>query len=617
MLTRIASRLQGLLFASVAFTFGASAAESAAPSAAATPPPPIAIVTARPVKLIYDIGEKITAEVTLKNSSDQPQAVTVRGWLEWDIDARGKPQSAKLTVAPKSTDRAAFVFPAPKTKYGHAFKAEVLLGDTVAARGEDFFNVCDNYWNVALINAVGFMWDAYDAKMMPTADMAWADNYVKRFREGYYNGFEHFFWGEDDFLGLTPKVDVWYSGQARYRGAQSVLHAIIDKAHAQGMKAITYAKLTGGGTYGAEMARRHPEWVWQDNGTLAVERGVESLAKWDDPTIKQLPQSWVATNYNMNDPAVVDIGIRELGNSAVMFGWDGARWDGNFDVRSEVYDLDGKLVEKLSGDQVDARNAANMRRTKDAITRRLPRFVYGYNWTQGNWLQTMATTPRESLELCRGGGLIMNEYINQAESVQHPLHRWDVYAPSVADDVEAIKKLGGYYGPILGSPDSADGLYTNVFAYAAGAHPYYHHHFGAFMTRYSAFCWDNALRRIHTPENIVLVGGGVWWRNWVFERTTDDGRHQLVVHLINPPAKPTVGEGKKLEDLPPPRRDVEVRVFPALLDGWRPVRAAQLSPRPAVAAPVAVVESEGAYGLKVPEVALWTILVIDLQKGGR
>ena len=158
----------------------------------------------------------------------------------------------------------------------------------------------------------------------------------------------------------------------------------------------------------------------------------------------------------------------------------------------------------------------------------------------------MATNPKESVELCRAGGLIMNEYINQAEGVQHPLHRWEVYGPSVANDVEAIKKLGGYYGPILGSADTADGRYTNVFAYAAGAHPYYHHHWGAFMTRFGGFCWDNALVRRSDPEKVATVSDGVWWKHWVFERPVDATHKQLIIHLINPPAKPTVGEGKKI-----------------------------------------------------------------------
>ncbi len=417
-------------------------------------------------------------------------------------------------------------------------------------------------------------------------------------------------------MGMVPTKDVWWSGQARYRESKTSLKMLIDKNHEQGVKAITYAKLTGGGTFGMEMARRHPEWIWQYSGTLAVDRNVKEIHDWDITTEKHWG-GWVAVNYDINKKEVLDIGIKNLGDSVAVLGWDGARWDGNFDVNATTYDLEGKAVDQLTPDQVDARNAENMRYTKEYLTKKYPNFQYGYNWTQGNWRQTMATTPRESTELCRNGGLIMNEYINQADGVQHPLHKWEVYAASVADDVEAIKKLGGYYGPILGSQNTADGKYTNIFAYAAGAHPYYQHLWGAFVTRNSAYIWDNALTRMHSPENTILAPSSIWWRNWVYERQIDKKNKQLIIHLINPPAKPTVGEGKKPEDVPPPLKNITISIMPTLLDGWKPVRATSLSPEPMVKENIPVQTVENMYKLSVPEVALWNVLVIDMKKGGR
>lgn len=579
-------------------------------------PAPIQLLAVRSQKVLYGTKEPIAATVTVKNTTKESKSVVVRAWLEYDIDQTTKPLSAMVTVEPGKTADAAFTWKKGLGLYGHAVKADVTLGSMVLA-GEDYFNVCDNFWNVALPRACGYMWMAYDEKtMMPKADTGWVNNYITDYRSGYYNCFEHFFWAQDDFLGMVPTKDAWWSGQARYRGSVVALKALINAAHANGVKAITYAKLTGAGTFGMEAVRKHPEIAWNYNGALAVDRNVEHIAKWDNATDRTF-SGWVAVNYNMNDPQVVEIGIKNLCDSATYFGWDGARWDGNFDVHSQTFDLDGNPVDKLSADQVDARNAANMRMTKDYITKVYPQFRFGYNWTQGNWQQTMATTPRESIELCRGGGLIMNEYINQAEGVQHPLHRWDVYAESVANDVEAIKKLGGYYGPILSSQNSADGRYTNIFAYASGAHPYYQHLYGAFVTRNSAFIWDNALTRVHNPENGILAPGSVWWRNWVFERPIDKNRKQLIIHLINPPAKPTVGEGKKPEDVPPPLKNIEVRVLPTMLQGWTPVRATRMSPEPALREAVPMAPVEGIYKITVPEVALWNILVIDMKKGGR
>ena len=103
----------------------------------------------------------------------------------------------------------------------------------------------------------------------------------------------------------------------------------------------------------------------------------------------------------------------------------------------------------------------------------------------------------------------------------------------------------------------------------------------------------------------------------MFERPLSARQKQLIVHLINPPAKPTVGEGKKREDLPPPVPRVDIKIFTAMLDGFRPVRATCLSPEPARHEAVPIHEVEGAFAMAVPDVALWNILVIDLKKGDR
>jgi hypothetical protein len=75
-----------------------------------------------------------------------------------------------------------------------------------------------------------------------------------------------------------------------------------------------------------------------------------------------------------------------------------------------------------------------------------------------------------------------------------------------------------------------------------------------------------------------------------------------------------VGEGPKPEDVPPPVKQVAVRVLPTLLGGFRPVSATRLSPEPLLQEPVAIRAVEGAWQLDVPEVALWNILIINLER---
>lgn len=561
-------------------------------------------------KILYSPGEKVEAEVNIKNNTKENKKITLKFWIESEIDRKTKDIVKKVVLLPEEEKNIKIIFPYKLSKYGHAVVGQIISNNHILATSEDYFNICDNYWNVALIAPCGFIWQQFDNNFTPKKDFKWATDMIKKWRKEYYNGFEKFFWAEDDFLGLTPEREIWWSGQARYLETKKGLKKLIEKAHKNGLKAITYAKRTGCGPYGVEMARRHPEWVWHDKGTLNISRQAKKLAIWDI-TSKKHWGGWIPVGWNMNDPKVVEVGIKALIDSASMFGWDGARWDGNFDVRSEVYDFEGNLIEKLTPEQVDARNAENMRKTKEMILKKHPEFVFGYNWANPLPLN------RETIELCKGGGLIMNEWINQSQGVQHPQHSWEKFVKLLCEDTQLVKKFGGYYGPILGSlkgQSPLDEKYKNIFAYAAGAHPYYFHYWGGFITRYSAFIWDNNLRKIPTPRSFFLIPENIWWKNWVYERPTGKNAKQIIIHLINPPTKANVGESKKPEDVPVPLKNVEVKIFPALLDKWKPVRAVVFSPEPFFKKELKIEQVEGVYTLKIPEIALWDILIINFKK---
>lgn len=588
-----------------------SGVSMAAPAAAPVAPPAVQVLAARPQRLLYAVGEPVTGQVTLKNNTKAPADCTVKAWLEWRLGERGKVQEQTVTLAPDETRALPFTFKKLPVLFGYVFKSEVTVAGQEPLRGEDYFQVTDQTWKTAIIAACG----------APHKN----PGFFAHLRKEYYNVYEVFFWAPDDFLELTPEKSFWYSGQARYPVARTGIekdwpgdvHGLIDlirqNHELHGMRAITYAKLTGCGPTGFEMARRHPDWMWQDRGILSVCPDAESLAKWDDRSVKKIPNSWLPVDYNMNDPKVVDIGIKELADSATMFGWDGARWDGNFSVRTETRDLEGKVVDKLTGEQAEARNADNMRRTKAFISKRYPNYVYGYNYIGTTVAQNLLTQPRETAELCRGGGLLMNEYIRGAGDVNHPLHNWRELAETVVDDTQRIKAMGGYMGPILGY-QGADGTYAYVFSYAAGAHPYYHNEFGAFLTRYSWFFWDPDLRSLPLPETTVNVAGSVWWDKWVFTRDLDARHRQLIVHLINPPTNPEVGRQKTL---PPPQKNVRVLVYPAAQPDWKLATVTRLNVSSQATETHGVAWKETVGEITIPEVALWNIVVLDFVKGGR
>lgn len=563
-------------------------------------------------KIIYEPGEKIEAVVKIKNNTKEKKEVILKLWIESEIDEKTKDIVEKVELLPGEEKILNISFPYRLKKYGHAIVGQIILNNQILKTCEDYFNICDNYWNVALIAPCGFIWQQFDNKFNPKEDFNWVNDMIKKWRKEYYNGFEKFFWAEDDFLGLTPEREMWWSGQARYLETKKGLKKLIEEGHKNGMKAITYAKCTGGGPYGVEMARKHPEWVWHDKGTLCISRQVKKLAIWDITTEKHWG-GWIPVDWNMNDPKVVEIGIKALINSTYMFGWDGARWDGNFDVRREIYDFDGNLIEKLTPEQVDERNAENMRKTKEMILKEHPKFVFGYNWANPLPLN------KETIELCKGGGLIMNEWINQSHGVQHPQHSWDKFIKLMCEDTQIVKKFGGYYGPILGSlqrESPLDEKYKNIFAYASGAHPYYFHYWGGFITRYSAFIWDNKLEKINKPKEILSIPENIWWENWVYERPVEKNKKQIIVHLINPPTKPNVGESKNPEDAPAPIKNAEIKISKTLLGNWKLTRTVVISPEPFLKEDLKIEEIKGVYTLKIPEIVLWNILIINFEKRG-
>ena len=582
-------------------------------SAAAFAAPPSWQLTAGTGKILYDVGEPVTGTVAVKNNTAVPASVQVRAWLEWALDGKTKPQQTGLTIVPGSTAVASFTWKKLTEQFGYAIKAEVLLDGKVVATGEDYFQISDNYWKVSLISALGVVqpYEGYQPK--------WITEKLAGWRKDYYNGYEKFFWAPDDVMVMTtPPEAKWYSAVGHYPEQTAGLKTFIDAGHRLGMKAITYERYSGGGSAGLEIARRHPEWVQHTDGELGIDRQARQLDEWtqEKPTGYR---GWVEIRWNLSDNAMMDAAAKELLNSTLQYNWDGARWDGTYAEPLEWYHTDGTLGAKLTPDQAEAKNARNFRRYKDFVNTRFPRFIYGVN--SGGLDSLMAFKPRETTEWCRGGGLIMNEFIRNANQPQEWLHHWTDYAPYLVQEVERTKRLGGYYGPILGNDTHAvpDDMYKCVFSYAAGAHPYYHHLWGAFMTRYSSYCWDPALTRIASPETLVLAPDTVWWRNWVFARDMGHGKRQLIVHLVNPPAHAGVGESNKPEDLPPPVKNVTLRIFPTQPGGLRPVRVTQLSPEPMTRETLPIDDQEGLPTVTVPEVKLWSMLVIDLApaNGGR
>ena len=586
-----------------------------APTSPAVPPPPLRLLSVQSAKVLYEVGEPVVGRVVVRNNGKAPLAITVRAWLEWQLDAKTRPQTETRTLAAGQMVTVDFTWKHLPEQFGYALKAEVTANGQPLVAGEDDFQISDNYWKASLIN-------------IQTMIYPWMDNQkyivdkVAEFRTGFYNGYENFAWAPEDTMDMTPDTPVWQASLNHYHEDLSWIQRFNAEIHRNGMKAIAYTRFSGGGARGAEIARRHPDWVRQWDGVLAIDPKVQTLDAWDEEKPGNFFKGWAEISWNLSRSEVLETSARELRDSATQLGWDGARWDGTYREPLEQYDNEGKLIAKLTPVEAEAKNAANYRYYKTVVRAKHPRYLVGNNWIGRDFAGCMATNPLESIELCKDGGMVMDEATVSAEWSQDPHHRWVDFAALLLDDTERIKRLGGYYGPILtrrGVNPSADFLYHNAFAYAAGAHPYYHHLWGAFITRYSIFCWDPALTRLVNPETLVMAPDTVWWNKWVFERPLDRTHRQLIVHLFNPPRNPCVGDNGKAEDAPAPQKNVTVRLFPTFPDGWTPRRVARLTPESQQVDWLPLVENAGVMTVTIPELKIWNILVIDVQagKGGR
>jgi hypothetical protein len=488
-------------------------------------------------------------------------------------------------------------------------------------------------------------------------DLAGIDAAVDRFRAKYVNTFEKFFWAPDDFGEMTPTQESWYSGQARYHERADRIRRMCDRGWEIGVLPTTYGKSIGSGSFARALIRARPELVHGYGGVMNFQADTEELARWQ--TVDEPGKGWQSCNwafYNMNDPDVVQHGIDELLGSMKQFGWAAVRFDGHFIARSGKVRVKGVPTD-FTPAQADRRSADNHRTLKEQLLKANPAFAFGENYVDcdlaGRWQNNL----RDAIELCRGGGHIMDEYANQIAGGNHPLRRWEEFALQMVKHAEQIRRMGGHYF-VISSQAGTLGRYHTIGILAAGAHPdmvvpwAVTHPYYRFATRYSEILWHPDLRYVWNPYGLVVVRAGVWWENYVREQPLDARHKRLILHLVNPPAQETATEtaalmqelkrrdtlrreiivkaGEKkiqpdfaeLDALPPvrlepdPRANIPVRLVPdALGREWRLSRALLLDPETATHTEVPVDVSDPYFWeLTVPELAFWAVVVLELER---
>ncbi|MEI6519854.1 MAG: hypothetical protein WCO98_07420 [bacterium] len=607
----------------------------------------VMLADARPDKLFYQTGEKVNGAVTISNPTKEAKAVQVRAWLEQGLDNKAVIQTKDVAMTPNSSQVIVFTWEAKDiVMYGQSLNVELLTDGKVLATGGDCFSSASNVWRVGLAGSHPVAWTAEHVK-----DNAGIERSVDNFRDNYINTFEKFFWAPDDFANMTPDKPEWYSGQARYHENLERLKHMCDYGNKIGVLPTTYGKSIGSGTAARDFIRASPEMVWGYGGVMSFIPDTEELAKWD--IVPEKPwQSTAWANYNMNDPAVVQHGINQIIASSKQFGWAGVRFDGHFQARTGKNRVGDKIVD-FSADDADKQTAANQKTLKEQTLKVFPNYVFGYNFANCTLDQRFQSNLRESIELCRGGGHIMDEYAKQNDGSNHPYRKWADFSELMVKQTEQVRRLGGELFPMVAGGQV--GMYQTIFTLSAGAHPnnnYIPRNLSRFATRYGELLWKEKTRYIWNPLGMVVITPGVMWENYVREQQIDKDHKRLVIHMINPPLQDTATETARLEKeintrqqrwwqikmdadkkkikpdfteldkLPPiqlepaPQKNIPVRIVPEAFDGkWDATRVLLLSADDGSKTELKMDKSDPYFWeTVVPSLKYWSILVIEMEK---
>jgi uncharacterized membrane protein len=567
---------------------GASRAQPPAPASA------VQLVTVSPNKVRYRDGEQGTVRVTLHNAAAMDQAVTLEGDLVQELALVTPLPTREVTVPGNKDTTLDLPFTAPTHEYGCAVRVRVLQGGKEIAQAQDMFNVADNVWDVAIGADLPFMGNGGSGTpgQNPPKDIETA-------RKFYFNWCEKMFWAPDDWGNLTPQEENWFAGEGGCYESNSVIQAFTALGKAIGLVSVTYGKNTGGGPAGWEVARQHPDWFKQDaTGHFLGTYNTDIFARYDVKTDKPFNRPWYYLYPDLTKQEALDHGIDEILNSALEFGWEGVRFDGDFALGTE----------ELA--------TYNQRRMKERIWAKLPNFVFGFNEGYGPPETDPSTWGHSSREtLARGAW--MNEGIGNNDygyATNGHYTAYKDYWQHESVKVDELRKIGASYLCIYYLLPGNQGLYKFVLGTSAGAHPPYGEsskalgcaNWGRYLTRWSASVWDVNLRNQPEADLEVTAPGPLW--HAVKERVADAQTKTTVVHLIVPPSTEDVHDAKV--QVGPPVGPVTVRV--RIPGGETVRRAAALAPEhPDEALPLSVTR-EGVWAVvTVPQVQLWTLVVFE------
>jgi hypothetical protein len=582
-------------------------------------------------KIRYLPGATLKGCAVVADAGGRGGAGVLNLYLEHNVNDRVKTQSLPVTLGPE-TKMVSFEVPLPQEELGYALVTEFVSEDGKSRHeSAEYFNIAKNFQRVAIFGGG-----------LATRDARLDDGTIRRglteARKAYFSASEYFAWAEDDLVEMSPDADFWSSGQTNYRMHKQTMQRQIQLAHEQGFAVSTYGKFLMSGLPGWETAYDYPNdhrgqynypvgmWGGVHVGDFDLRRDRIFVSYGRLPNVPgNAFRTWWSSFVPISPdgtPRMARIAAEECVRSIEMFGWDAIRWDGHPRAgwhqcgRSGTYSpWAARQIQSL------------VRYFKDIVAEKHPEFLHGYNYlgVERKKGYDWAVEDYELDELCRGGGLLMNESIGNASAG----YTFAQIADNLQVDGDLCRERGGYYLGISYAMSRRDIIIESALWAAGGCRPYntaMDFETRRYCTRYSQYTFDEHLCRLDTPEKVLSPQAEtkLWWQPFVYETplkqvppptsgrgTGGEGRRQLVINLLNLPLqdpRPNNREGKAEPVWNMPAGTDPVTFVLTLPAGLRATAVNLIEPRSLAVTPLEL----GAGRFTVPPIATWLVAVIDL-----
>ncbi|MBI3922356.1 MAG: hypothetical protein HY318_13125 [Armatimonadetes bacterium] len=593
-------------------------------------PDTVTIVLIRPTKLLYAPNENAQVTLKLHNTSDAPQAGTLRCFLVRDIEVAKPIYEGAVSIPPKQITSLPVVFNVGPENFGRAVRAQFLQDGKVVDEWEDYFHVADEFILVHM--GTGFLSAPHDTtffSMYTTAGM-----YFARM--------------PSDFGYGAPKENKWLSGQAMYQIDRQLMINEIAFYRTLGLKCYNYRNPSFCGQAGYEIARRHPEWVLREKqgrfATDAVYGGVPSPLQIAspieiDPTIvgkdSRKITSWHHGSIDFFDPEAVRYGAEDELKSIDMFGWDGIFFDGRWAVWPGYKDYAGQ-----PNDHGQNRNKLNLRNQKlfnDIVREKHPNYSIWYNWGghANPELEAVFHATEEEFAFDvkqRNAGILLEAtgHLNPLGPMTLWRYDYDMYLKERDTVMQryGVPVMTGWLwrampgdqpGPSrwawvatnhLGALLIATQTHEEIYSMASFRPT------AQFQTRYSSLLWARDVKVLPKAEMAVSVKSPrpLWWKEVVYTRKTAEGT-DYIIHLIHVPESETILYDNPTD--PPMVQQVQVTI--KLPPTAKPVQAWAMRPydfgepqRP-VEKEIPVTVKAGVISVTVPDFRYHSMVVVRVK----